>query len=288
VTGALAARPWFAEWSLDPSIATTALLAALYALGSSRTVTPARTVRSQRLRDGAFYGSVAVLVLALASPIDTYADRLFWVHMIQHVLLMLVAAPLFVLSRPWMRLWRAVPLGLRRTVARGVVQSRSAAPLRHAARFAGSPGGALALFAVVLLGWHVPAMFDATLRSEAIHILEHVLFFAVALLFFKHLIPSPPLRAPLGDASRALFATAGMIVSWVLAVALAVAPTPLYAHYAHLASRPGGISALGDQQLAAGVMWVPGSVTFLILVLIHVHRWLATPSTAEPRLASGH
>ncbi len=287
MVGAPAARPFLAEWSLDPAVFTTALLALLYALGSSRTVTPARSVRAQRTRDGAFYAGVVVLALALASPIDTYADKLFWVHMVQHVLLMLVAAPLFVLSRPWTRLWRALPLGARRPLARGLVQSRRAAPLRGAARVAGSPTGALALFTIVLLGWHVPALFETTLESEAVHILEHVLFFAVALLFFKHLIPSPPLRAPLGDGGRALFAVAGMTVSWILAVALAVAPNPLYPHYAQLASRPGGISALADQQLAAGVMWVPGSITFLILVLVHVHRWLAAPAP-ETRLASGH
>ena len=279
---------WLADWSLDPAVATTALLAFLYALGSSRTVTPARAVRAQRVRDGAFYAAVAVLVVALASPVDTYSDKLFWVHMVQHVLLMLVAAPLIVYARPWIRLWRALPLALRRPLARGLVQGSAAAPLRVAARAAGSPAGALTLFAAVLLGWHVPALFEATLESEAVHILEHVLFFAVAVLFFKHLIPSPPLRAPLGDAGRALFAVAGMTVSWVLAVVLAVAPEPLYSHYADLASRPGGISALADQQLAAGVMWVPGSVTFLILVLVHVHRWLAAPAASEPRLAGGH
>ncbi len=288
MTGALASRPWLADWSLDPAVITTVLLALLYALGSNRTVTPARAVRAQHVRDVAFYTAVAVLVVALTSPIDTYSDKLFWVHMIQHVLLMLVAAPLFVFARPWVRLWRALPLGLRRPLARGLVQGDAAAPLRSAARAAGSPAGALTLFTVVLLGWHVPALFETTLESEAIHIVEHVLFFAVAVLFFKHLIPSPPLHAPLTDAGRALFAVAGMTVSWVLAVALAVAPDPLYPHYTQLASRPGGISALADQQVAAGVMWVPGSITFLILVLIHVHRWLATPTTTEPRLVSGH
>ncbi len=288
MAGALAARPWLGEWSLDPAVLTTALLAVLYALGASRTVTPARAVRVQRLRDVAFYTAVAVLVLALSSPIDSYSDRLFWVHMVQHILLMLVAAPLFVLARPWVRLWRALPLGLRRPLARGLIQSRPAAPLRAFSRLAGSPGGALALFTVVLLGWHVPVLFEATLESEAVHVLEHLLFLAVAVVFFKHLIPSPPLRAPLGDAGRALFAVAGMTVGWVLAVVLAVAPSPLYPHYAQLASRPGGISALADQQLAAGVMWVPGSITFLVLVLIHVHRWLAAPARTEPRLASGH
>ncbi len=82
-----------------------------------------------------------------------------------------------------------------------------------------------------------------------------------------------------------------MIVSWVLAVVLALAPSPLYDHYAQLSPRPAGISALGDQQLAAGVMWVPGSITFVIIIFVYIHRWLAPPTpgrTRTPRLASGH
>jgi cytochrome c oxidase assembly factor CtaG len=81
-----------------------------------------------------------------------------------------------------------------------------------------------------------------------------------------------------------------MVVSWVLAVVLALAPNPLYATYAHEVSRPGGISAIGDQQLAAGIMWVPGSVSFLIVIFVYVHRWLTPPSIrARPsRLAGEH
>ena len=82
-----------------------------------------------------------------------------------------------------------------------------------------------------------------------------------------------------------------MIVSWVLAVVLALAPHPLYDFYAHQASRPGGISAMADQQLAAGIMWVPGSITFVIVIFVYVHRWLTPPEpgTARARrLASEH
>jgi cytochrome c oxidase assembly factor CtaG len=104
-------------------------------------------------------------------------------------------------------------------------------------------------------------------------------------------IPSPPLRAALGDAQRVLYVIAAMTVGWVLAVVLALAPRPLYPHYAQLLRRPGGISALADQQLAAGIMWVPGSITFVIIIFVYVHRWLAPPapgSTRGPSLASGH
>ena len=136
-------------------------------------------------------------------------------------------------------------------------------------------------FSVVLLGWHLPALFEATLASSALHALEHTLFFATAIMFWKQVIPSAPLHATLAAPQRVIYAIGGMIVSWALAVTLALAPDPLYAHYAHELSRPGSISALTDQQLAAGVMWVPGSITFLIVVFVYVHRWL-TPVESGP------
>jgi putative membrane protein len=285
--------PGLSDWSLDPAVAFLVVIAALYALGSSRTVTPPRAAAAQRWRSAAFYTAIGVLAVALVSPLDALSERLFWVHMVQHVLLMLVAAPLVVLARPWVRLWRALPLAGRRLLARAFLHGERWAPLRAASRLLGSPAGALIVFSAVLLGWHVPALFDATLSSSAIHALEHTLFFASAVVLFKQVIPSPPLRATLSDTQRLLYVVAAMTVSWALAVVLAIAPSPLYGHYAHLASRPGGISALADQQLAAGVMWVPGSITFVLIIFVYVHRWLvpqaAAPAPAQPpRLAGGH
>ena len=130
----------------------------------------------------------------------------------------------------------------------------------------------------------MPALFDATLRSGVVHALEHSLFFSTALLFWKQVIDSPPLRAPLGPPQRIFYAIGAMVVSWALAVVLALAPSPLYGPYAHQLSRPGGLSALADQQIAAGVMWVPGSVAFLVAIFIYLHRWLA--QAPEPKRAS--
>jgi cytochrome c oxidase assembly factor CtaG len=106
-------------------------------------------------------------------------------------------------------------------------------------------------------------------------------------------IHSPPLHDRLAAAERVAYVVAAMIVSWVLAVVLALAPHPLYAFYAHEASRPGGISAIADQQIAAGVMWVPGSITFVIVIFVNLHRWLVGPggSSIHPkpsRLAGEH
>jgi cytochrome c oxidase assembly factor CtaG len=224
-----------------------------------------------------------VLAVALASPIERLSADLFWVHMIQHVLLIVVAAPLFVIAAPWIRLWRCLPLDTRRWLARGLSHGQRTAPLRAIGRALGRPVPSFVAFSVVLLGWHVPALFDATLESSTLHAFEHTLFFCTALLFWKQVIPSAPLRIRLLAPQRVVFLIGGMIVSWALAVVLALAPHPLYGYYAHLSSRPGGISAMADQQLAAGVMWVPGSVTFLIVLFVYVHRWLLPPSSDNPR-----
>ena len=114
--------PGFWDWSLDPPLVLVVDLAILYWIGSRRTVTPRRTAVLQRWRGGAFYTAMAVLAIALASPIEKLSEQLFWVHMIQHVLLMLVAAPLLVVSRPWIRLWRALPLSWRRWLAHGLAE----------------------------------------------------------------------------------------------------------------------------------------------------------------------
>jgi putative membrane protein len=285
---AAAATPGFWDWSLDPPLVLLIVLAILYRIGSRRTVAPART--RPRLRDFCFYAALVVLAIALSSPIDLLSAQLFWAHMVQHVLLLVVAPPLLVVARPWLRLWRALPLGARRSLGRGVLHGKRTAPLRWVSRTLGKPAPSFVLFSGALLAWHLPALFDATLRSETLHALEHTLFFGTAVMFWKQVIDSPPLHASLGPPQRVAYVVGAMVVSWALAVVLALAPHPLYDFYAREASRPGGISGLADQQIAAGVMWVPGSITFVIVIFVYVHRWLTPPAIrARPsRLAGEH
>ena len=286
-----AATPGFWDWSLDPPLVLVVDLAILYWIGDRRTVTPSRKRTEQRWRSACFYSALIVLAIALASPIEALSAQLFWVHMVQHVLLLMVAAPLFVVAQPWIRLWRCLPLTTRRRLGHGLSQGERAAPLRLASRTLGGPVASFVLFSVVLLAWHIPVLFDATLHSSVLHALEHTLFFATALMFWKQVIDSPPLHARLSPPQRVVYVIGAMIVSWVLAIVLALAPHPLYAFYAHQASRPGGISAIADQQIAAGIMWVPGSITFVIVIFAYIHRWLVPPapgSTPGHRLASEH
>src|SRR5437764_10998970 len=173
---AAAATPGFWDWSFNPPLVLVVDLALLYWLGDRRTLTPAGHRREQRWRSLSFYASLAVLAVALSSPIELLSQTLFWAHMVQHVLLLVVAPPLMVAARPWVRLWRALPLSTRRPVARSVALGNRMAPVRSAVRFLGSPVPSFAAFSGVLLSWHVPALFDATLRSGALHALEHTLF----------------------------------------------------------------------------------------------------------------
>ncbi len=275
---------------IDPALGIEVAIGLLYALGSSRTVTPPRTRDEQRWRAACFYAGLITIAAALDSPIESISLKLFWVHMAQHMLLLVVAPPLIVLARPWMRLWRALPRSWRRSLARGLGVSGRTAWLRAACRFVGRPAPSFVLFSGVVLAWHIPALFDATLRSGALHALEHSLFFVAAMLFWKQAIPSPPLHSALSEPQRVAYLVGAMVVTWALAIVLALAPHALYSSYAHATGRPGGISALADQHLAAGVMWVPGSISFVIVIFVYINRWLAPERAGKrpSRLAGEH
>ena len=276
------------NWPLGWPLAAIVAAGMLYAHGGRMSATASDAAK--RWRGAAFYAGLATLALAVGSPVDAYAGELFWVHMVQHVLLMMVAPPLLLLGRPWPRLVRPLPLEVRRPIARGVLAGSTLAPVRRAFRRLAAPLPSFALFNATLLLWHLPALYDLTLRSTLVHDLEHALFFGTALLFWVHLVPGASGRPQLGDGARVVYGTAALLVSWILAVVLGLAPEPVYGAYAALAQRPGGLSALGDQQLAAGVMWVPGSVPYCIVLAVAALRWLdpATGARRPRRVVSEH
>jgi putative membrane protein len=241
--------------------------AALYALG--------RRGRIRVWRELSFYSGVVLAFVVLERPFDDWADTWLSVHMAQHIVLMTVVPPLVVLGRPWPRMWLPFPLRARRAVGRGLSHSptfrRSAGILKH-------PGIALAVQTAMVALWHVPQLYDAAARNEWIHVLEHVCFVAPALVFWGALLDTPPVRARIDYLHRAGWFAAAMIPSWILAIVLAFAAAPVYAAY----------PSLTDQQLAAGVMWVPGSLTYFVAAMWMFYRWLEpgateAPAAAEPR-----
>jgi len=267
------AVPLTAGWSIEPPLAYVAIAALLYWIGGR-----GRRVASDPLHTAAFVAGLATIVLALDSPLDGDADKLFWAHMTQHVLLLTVAPPLILLGRPWPRMWRAMPLPWRTRLGRTLALGRWSRPVRALAR----PWPAWLLFNATIVGWHIPAAYDATLRDGGVHQLEHAMFFFTGLLFWARVIDPGPLRPRLTWLARIAFVVGAMVVGWGLAIALVLAPHPLYAAYALLAHRPGDITALTDQQIAGGIMWVPGSLAYGITFVVGFYRWLEPPGQARP------
>jgi cytochrome c oxidase assembly factor CtaG len=233
--------------------------------------------RERRRRALAFYAALIVLVAALSPWLDRSAHRLFWAHMVQHLLLALVVAPLVAYGAPWTPIWRCASLPARRRLAAAYMSSPRWRLPRRLGRTLMTPVVAWLMFNVDLCVWHVPALYGLTLRDGLVHELEHLSFIVLGVIFWIQLVDSPPLRARLDYAQRVVYVLLAATVAWGLAVVLAFASSPLYSAYAQQASRPGGISALGDQQLAAGVMWGPGSVPYALVVFVALYRWLGAP-----------
>jgi putative membrane protein len=220
-----------------------------------------------------FAAALVMIVVALDSPLTRLAEQRFWAHMLQHVLLMVGVAPLVVLGAPWLPLWRALPLTVRRRGAGLFADGKSFAWLRGSLVRIVAPIPAFVLFNVDLGLWHVPYFYDLTLRNGAVHAVEHLSFALLGVLFWIQLIDSPPFHARLQPFMRAIYATAGSATSWVLALVLALATKPIYP-LQHVGHR--GLSPLADQQVAAGMMIGPGSVPYAIVVFYWLYVWLAS------------
>ena len=244
--------------------------AGLYARGLARLWRRAGTGRGiQRTEALQFALGWAALAAALVSPIDEGADRSFALHMVQHELLMVVAAPLIVLGRP-LETWT---WGLSPGLRRGFASALNTSVVRGLARMPTQSLGAWLLHALALWLWHLPLLFQAALRHPLLHILQHACFFGAALVYWWSAFGRA--RRPKGSAMASLFTT--MLHTSVLGALLTFAPSPWYAA---AGMRAFGLSALEDQQLGGLFMWVPGGLAYLIAGLGLLARWLAPPQRA--------
>ena len=210
----------------------------------------------------------SVLAGALFSPMDALADRSFALHMLQHELLMLVAAPLLVLARPleaWT--WALAP-----RARRGVVVLAHARPLVRAWHAITGQPGAWCLHAAAVWIWHVPALFVAALADASLHVLQHTCFLATALLFWWSIF-RPRAGSHTAGAMASVFTT--MLHTSALGALLTLAAHPSYV--AAVQPMMFGLTPLEDQQLGGLIMWVPGSVAYLVAGLVIVAGWLAPP-----------
>jgi putative copper resistance protein D len=256
-----------AAWALSPApVVGVVVAAAGYASAGRALVRGPRGAPWPALRTAAFGGGLLVVLVATCGPPDAFAEVSFTAHMVQHLLLQLLAAPLLVLGMPVTLLLRADPRWLpRRRLGRAL---RS-----PAVRVVCLPAVTFAAFAALLVGSHLPAVYDLTLRNETVHQAEHALYLATACLFWWTAMGLDPAPGRLSHPTRLLYQLLIMPVMTFLGVAIAGANRILYPHY-NDNPPPWGVSALRDQQTAGTLMWISGMVVIPPLLVLVLLRWL--------------
>jgi putative membrane protein len=256
------------HWSFDPFLIIALVLAVWQEAGLARLArrSPGQA-RQRRLRSLCFYGGLAVTLIAVDSPVEYWAGRYFFVHMVQHLLLMFGAPTLIVAGAPWRPLLEVIP---RRAAALG--RSR---PLRAAGGWLLAPWAAVVAFNVVMLAWHVPALLDLAVSNWAVQVwLLHASYLIAGILFWLQFIPSPPLPMRMPPEGQAIALVATNVIMWLLAMAMGILTTvSWYSVYDHV---PGvTLAPFADQQIGAGILWICGDFWAVPALVAAIRRIIA-------------
>jgi len=279
-------RSW--EWRADVIVALV-VVCIVYALGWKRI----RSVHRGRSGSGTqtlasgwrlatYLGGWLIVALALLSPLEVLSGQLFFMHMIQHLLLVMCAPPLLMLSNPFPVVLWGMPRGMRRWVGSHFYRE---AGFRRALVLLTGPGLIWLYFVIVYVGWHDPAVYDAALRSDLIHDIEHLSFFISSLFYWWHVTVAGPRvhgRFPYGWRIAYLLLT--VPVNMLTGVTITFASQPIYRYYLDV-PRPWGLTVMQDQMLGGAIMWIPGSMMLLIAVLVIVARILTQQERSAAKMS---
>ncbi len=265
-------RALLLSWDLRLEIlAPLAVLGALHFAGWLRLRRRSHGRFANGWRLTSYTAGILVLALALLSPIEVVSAQLFSVHMAQHLLLVMIAPPLLLLANPFPTFLWALPADLRVAVAAAFRPRRA---LTRIVRKATGPGVAWPLYLLIFFGWHDSSAYSLALRFESVHELEHISFLGAAMLFWWHVTGATPGIHP----KLALWMRAGYVLAMIppnmlLGVALSFAETPVYPYY-QTVPRLYGLSVMDDQIWGGLIMWIPGSMMYVIAALALLARLL--------------
>lgn len=268
------------DWSLDGSagiaflilcVAAGGVYASAAAIGRRR---DRRHRRWPRQRTACFCAGLALLAVDLYSGIGTEADVRLSAHMVEHMIMWLLVAPLLAAAAPIRLAFFSLGRGGRRTLA-AWLHSRPLAWLT-------SPAGSVTVFSAVLLVTHLPAVYGLALRSDTAHEAEHAAYLAAALVMWAPLLGVDPLPNRASPRGQAACLAACMVPMLVVGAWLGLAPHAAYQHYVELG--PGRAAALHDQRLAATIMWAGGVPAFAVPAILRRMSSRRRRSPAEPAL----
>jgi cytochrome c oxidase assembly factor CtaG len=248
-------------WRFDPGVIIPLILSAVLFLRGAR-----RSHGVSAWQMFCFWTGWIALVLSLVSPLHPLGEVLFSAHMAQHEILMLIAAPLIVLSCPLVAFVWGLPFESRRVAGR-VARVQAFQRIWQAIT---RPSVAWCIHAIALWCWHAPVLFQATLTSEWVHTAQHLSFLLSALLFWWSLFN---VRKAGGYGTGVLYVFTTAVHTSLLGALLTFAPTVWYPAYTSTAAT-WGLTPMEDQQIGGLIMWVPGGVVYLIAGLVLFSRWL--------------
>lgn len=264
----------FANWTFDPAVVVGLAVAGILYVRADRRVRRVRgDRRAPRARRWEFLGGLVGIFIALESPIDTYSATSFTVHMVQHLLLTMVAAPLLALGAPvTLALLASSPADRRRLA--GALRR---VPLRTLSE----PIVAWALFFGVLWGSHFTGLFEASLRSQGIHALEHLAYLVTAVLFWMPVVGRDPSPSSVSYPARILYLFFAMASMAFLGLALFSANHVLYPIYGAV---EGTVKAIEDQRTGGTLMWIGGMVDIVPALACVMLAWMRADERAALRI----
>jgi putative membrane protein len=265
-----ASRAIFAEWSPPVILTGTLIVLALVYMRGWFAIRKTRPAQFPVWRLGFFLLGLVIIWVAIASPLDGFADVLLSAHMVEHLLLMSFAPPLLLLGCPVVPLLRGLPQGITVYLLGPLIRIKWLRDLGH---FLITPLLAWLAMNLVFLGWHVPAAYDFALEHEHWHAFEHLCFLGTSIMFWWPIVHPWPTRKSYGGWLLLLYLVMADIVNTVLSAFLAFCDRPVYPYYMSEAN-VFSISPLADQRAGAVVMWVVGSLVFLVPAIVLTVRLL--------------